>query len=187
MAEQTPNAGSGAGESKSPSVRPPDDQEEVYFEGAPSLKGEVGMLVVCGLIAVGLLVVAIVVGVFTGPVGFLVGTPVALLLGAAAFLYPVIVCRFKRYKITSYRIDFERGLLSKTIDTLELWHVEDIRFHQSMWDRILKVGTLTVVGNDDTSPNMIMKGLPDPRRLFDVLKSRVIAVKRQRGVLKLDT
>ena len=29
-----------------------------------------------------------------------------------------------------------------------------------------------------------MKGLPQPRPLFDSLKQRIIAVKRQRGVMK---
>jgi hypothetical protein len=31
-----------------------------------------------------------------------------------------------------------------------------------------------------------LKGLPNPRSLFESLKQRVIAVKRQRGVIKMD-
>ena len=87
-------------------------------------------------------------------------------------------------RMTEMRVG--RGILGKRIDTLELWHVEDIRFEQSFLDRILGVGNLMVVSHDDTTPKLMMHGLPDPRRLFETLKQRVIAVKRQRGVVKMD-
>lgn len=166
--------------------RPPQDTEEVYYEGAPSLKGEAGTMIVCGLVALGVVVAGVWIGILSGGLGFLL-LPAGLVVGAGVVAYPVLLNKTIRYKITNYRIDFERGLLSKRIDTLELWDVEDIKFRQSLWDRMLQVGTLTVFSNDDTTPNLEMKGLPEPRRLFDVLKQRVISVKRQRGVLKLDT
>lgn len=179
---RSPEDGGGGGGN-----RPPEDREEVYFDGSPSLKGEVGTLAVCGAIAVVLLAVAVAIGISTGGLGLLVAIPTALVVGAGVFLWPVLTTRVRRYKVTNYRIDYERGLLSKRIDTLELWHVEDIAFRQSLWERMLGVGTLTVMSDDDTMPELVMNGLPEPRKLFDLLKQRVIAVKRQRGVLKLDT
>ena len=89
--------------------------------------------------------------------------------------------------MTNYRIDYERGLIGKDIDTLELWHVEDIQFHQTFLDRLLAMGTITVISHDLTTPRLIMHSLPNSRHLFDQLKQRIIAVKRQRGVLKMDT
>lgn len=166
--------------------RPPADKEEVYFDGSPSMKGEVGTLIVCGLVGLVLLAVGVVVVMQAGW-GYWWVVLVALVLGVVVLGYPVVTTRLLRYKITNYRIDYERGLLSKSIDTLELWHVEDIQFRQSLWGRMLGVGTLVVISHDDTTPSLEMKGLPEPRKLFDVLKQRVISVKRQRGVLKLDT
>lgn len=165
--------------------KPPEDNEEVYYEGSPSLKGEVGSLIVYGAIALVILIAGFWGGIATGGLGFLM-LPLALLLAAGVVAYPVVMNKTKRFKITNYRIDYERGVLRKRIDTLELWHVEDIKFDQRIWERFLKVGTLTVVSHDDTNPNLEMRGLPDPRKLFDVLKQRVISVKRQRGVLKID-
>jgi len=92
-----------------------------------------------------------------------------------------------RYDITNYRIDYERGIFSKNIDTLELWHVEDINFHQSVIDRIVNTGDITVLSHDDTTPKLELNGSPNPRPLFESLKQRIIAVKRQRGVIKMDT
>jgi hypothetical protein len=98
----------------------------------------------------------------------------------------VMIVKSVRYRISNYRIDFERGIFGKKIDTLELWHVEDIHFEQSFLDRILGVGNITVVSHDDTTPRLVMIGIPNPRPLFETLKQRVIAVKRQRGVVKMD-
>jgi uncharacterized membrane protein YdbT with pleckstrin-like domain len=110
----------------------------------------------------------------------------AVVVGIVCFFIPILMTKTVRYRITNYRIDYERGLLSKNIDTLELWHVEDISFHQSLIDRILGVGNVTVISHDETMPRLVLASLPNPRHLFEQLKQRVIAVKRQRGVIKMD-
>jgi hypothetical protein len=51
---------------------------------------------------------------------------------------------------------------------------------------MLGVGTITIVSNDATTPRLELKSLPRPRPLFDSLKQRIIAVKRQRVVIKMD-
>jgi uncharacterized membrane protein YdbT with pleckstrin-like domain len=94
--------------------------------------------------------------------------------------------RAVRYRVSNYRIDLERGIFSKNIDTLELWHVEDIAFHQSLLNRILGVGYITIISHDDTTPKLVLQSVPRARELFDSLKQRIIAVKRQRGVIKMD-
>ena len=114
-------------------------------------------------------------------------TLIFILAGLACFIVPWLRTKMIRYRISNYRIDYERGLLGKNIDTLELWHVEDIRFNQTLIDRILGVGNITVISHDDTTPTLSLHGLPNPRPIFDNLKQRVIAVKRQRGVIKMDT
>jgi hypothetical protein len=168
--------------------KPADDREEVYFQGTPMIRGELGRLLTCTVI--GLLFIA-------GPFVYKAvakGNPMppwwvtlaCVVAGLAIMTIPWFLTKFIHYRISNYRIDFERGLLSKNIDTLELWHVEDISFHQSLLDRILGVGTITVISHDDTNPRLHLKSLPKARPLFDQLKQRVIAVKRQRGVIKMD-
>lgn len=166
--------------------RPADDREEIYFEGSPRLRGELGRVALCWLLGL-----ALIVG---GPVLLFAGPSrlpwyVALLISIAGLLlalWPVLVARTTRYRISNYRIDFERGIFSKRIDTLELWHVNDIDFRQSLLERILDVGRITVLSGDDTTPELPMRGIPSPRRVFESLKQRIIAVKRQRGVIKMD-
>jgi uncharacterized membrane protein YdbT with pleckstrin-like domain len=158
-----------------------DEREEVYYEGSPSLWGSVGQLLLCGLLAV-----AAVIGGFA-LAGFGWYLPVlGLLVAAALVVMPVLLVRSTHYRVTSYRIDYERGLLSKSIDTLELWHVEDIKFYQTLLNRLLGIGQISVISGDNTTPQLMLQAIPAPRPVFDALKQRIITVKRQRGVIKID-
>jgi len=158
------------------------EREAVYYEGSPALRSALGALLGAGAAAL-----ALVIGSF-----FLATTArwwipvVGLLLGAALVVLPILLVRVVHYRITSYRIDYERGLFSKSIDTLELWHIEDLSFRQSLWERILNVGRINVLSHDVSTPELVLRGLPNPRPVFESLKERVIVVKRQRGVIKLD-
>jgi membrane protein YdbS with pleckstrin-like domain len=162
----------------------PDDREEVYFEGSPPVRALTGKIFLFGLIGVALLALAILlIDKHTGPWWLKLGIIVIALLVP---LIPWVMSKRVRYRITNYRIDYERGLLAKNIDTLELWHVEDLHFHQSLLERILNVGSIHIISHDESIPNLDLFGIPNPRPLYETLKQRVIAVKRQRGVIKMD-
>jgi uncharacterized membrane protein YdbT with pleckstrin-like domain len=109
-----------------------------------------------------------------------------IVVALVAWCIPWLESRSIRYRISNYRIDYERGLIAKNIDTLELWHVEDLHFHQSLLDRVMDLGTITVTSKDEAMPKLELFGIPNPRPIYELLKQRVIAVKRQRGVMKID-
>src|SRR3954468_9739838 len=157
--------------------KPADDKEEVYFEGSPLLRGDLGRLFIFAIIAAILVAIPILNSRFKWfampPWGWIV----AIALAIICLIIPYLMIKAVRYRITNYRVDFERGLLSKSIDTLELWHVEDIKFHQSMFERLMGVGSIAIVSHDDTTPQLALKGLPNPRVIFESLKQRIIAVK----------
>lgn len=173
---QIPDGASAVGQGQ-----PEAGEEVVYFDGRPALRGHFGILLACVLLAA-----AIVAGaaIFLAQVAWILWA--AVVLAVVLVAVPVIVIRSVRYRISNYRIDYERGLLSRTLDTLELWHIEDLSMHQSLMDRILGIGQITVLSHDDTTPRMNLQALPNPRPVFETLKQRIITVKRQRGVIKLD-
>jgi membrane protein YdbS with pleckstrin-like domain len=162
------------------------DPEKVYYEGSPLVRGNIGSLLLFFLIGALFIAVPFLYRHFENqwPVWWL--TIACVVIGLVLLIAPMIWARTIRYRISNYRIDYERGLLGKTIDTTELWHVDDIRFHQSFVERLLGVGTITVFASDQTTPAMPLRGLPKPREIFDALKARVIAIKRSRGVIKMD-
>jgi len=170
-----------------PPHAPPDDTESIYFDGRPLFGGRPAEVI--GLLLLGILfLVSPIILYFTmhhWPAHIVSG--VLMIIGVALLIAPAIITKQLRYRISNYRIDFERGLLSKDISTLELWHVEDLSFHQSIVDRLLGIGSIRVLSHDDTMPNLNIRGIPNARTIFEELKQRVIAVKRQSGVLKVDT
>jgi membrane protein YdbS with pleckstrin-like domain len=166
--------------------KPADDKEEIYFAGRPVLRASMGQLL--GWTLAGLVAIAVpMVWHATQP-----ASPhwavwlICIVLGIGLILVPMLIQKTVHYRISNYRIDYEHGLASKTIDTLELWHVDDIKFYQSLLDRMMNTATITVMSHDKTTPQLVLHGVPNPRPLFESLKQRVIAVKRQRGVIKMD-
>jgi hypothetical protein len=162
------------------------DTEEVYFEGSPLLRAEMGHLILWALAGILLLAIPITNWVhfhYSFPwwlsLGFIV-------VGIALFFMPVMLRKSLRYRITNYRVDITTGVLSRNVETLELWHVEEPRLHQSIMNRLVGVGTITLSSHDPNLPRMILHGLPRPQELFRLIEQRVIAVKRQPGVMKVD-
>jgi membrane protein YdbS with pleckstrin-like domain len=158
----------------------PADDEVVYYQGSPPPRGLGAKMLLWPLAGAVMLVLPLNIHM-TG-----LHAAACIFMGFGLAMLPGFWAKTIRYRITNYRIDYERGVLSRDIDTLELWHVEDIHFHQSPWDRLLRVGSIRITSRDEKIPELLLRGLPRPRPLYDTLKQRVIAVKRARGVIKVD-
>jgi membrane protein YdbS with pleckstrin-like domain len=78
-----------------------------------------------------------------------------------------------RYKLTLRRIELERGILSKSVESLELWRVLDLKFSQNVFDRILGVARITVMSTDQSTPELVIYGLPNGRAIFERLRDAV--------------
>ena len=166
--------------------RPADDEETVYFEGSPLMRGELGTFLLCIVGGAVLMAAPFIYNALQDPAPPWWVYLICILAGLAVWAIPWVVTRSVRYRVTNYRIDYERGVLTRQVDTIELWHVDDVSFKQGLIDRVLGVGDITVLSDDKTTPRLTLDGVPNPRPLFDQLKQRIIAVKRQRGVIKMD-
>jgi hypothetical protein len=163
----------------------PADAEEIYYQGSPLVRGLGEQQLLWPLAGLVFIAAPFLLHHFNVPPPVFVWLG-CLLIGFFLPLVPVIHARSIRYRISNYRIDYERGLISKDIDTLELWHVEDLHLHQTLFQRLLGVGSIRVTSHDETLPELMLRGVPHPRPLYETLKQRVIAVKRARGVIKVD-
>ena len=88
----------------------------------------------------------------------------------------------KRYRITDRTIDYEVGVLSKRVETLQLWRVQDLDFRQSLFERMLGIATIHVFTKDVTDPEVLLRGLPASREIFDRLKDACDVARQQRVV-----
>lgn len=85
-----------------------------------------------------------------------------------------------RYKITDRTIDYEAGLLTRRIETLQLWRVLDIDLRQTFMQRLLDVAEIRVFTKDASDPELVIRGLPASRELFEALKNAAELARQQR-------
>jgi membrane protein YdbS with pleckstrin-like domain len=59
--------------------------------------------------------------------------------------------RMTKITISNDRVHYEQGLLSKTTRTVELAKVQDVRVHQTLWQRLFDIGNLSLETAGSTS------------------------------------
>jgi uncharacterized membrane protein YdbT with pleckstrin-like domain len=95
------------------------------------------------------------------------------LVGIPGLVWNYLVQITTKYKISLRRVEYEHGVLSKHVDSLELWRVLDVRYNQNLIDRMLGNAKITLIGTDQTDPELVMYGLPNHRQLFEKLRDAV--------------
>jgi len=126
-------------------------------------------------IALGLLAVVI------WAAGWFSGLAVHPVLVGAAGLLPIlaaVLCQWLVTISTEYRVfddslEVESGIVSRTIENIQLFRVRDLGLHQSILDRLLNVGTVSVSSTDHSAPHLPLKGVDDPRELYETLRELV--------------
>lgn len=163
---------------------PTPTEEEVFFDGSPSWVGRTGPLLISFAIAALLVVIPIILQLMGHGQWWAIAG--GIVLAIIVLMLQVLVQQSLRYRITNYRIDYQRGLLTRQIDSVELWYVDHINFRQSLLERFTGVGTIELTTNDERMPHLIMHSIPSGLQVFEHLKSSALAAKRQRGLIELD-
>lgn len=73
---------------------------------------------------------------------------------------------FTKITVTGDKLRYETGLLSKTTRTIQLSKVQDVRVDQTLLQRILRIGDLSIETAGETSRLMI-SGIDDPQETAD--------------------
>jgi membrane protein YdbS with pleckstrin-like domain len=87
-----------------------------------------------------------------------------------------------RYKITERTIDYELGVLTRRVETLQLWRVQDLDLRQTLMDRLLGVAEIRIFTKDASDPEIVLRGLPASREIFEALKNAAELSRQQRVV-----
>ena len=137
--------------------------EQVIFEGHPSwrsildfyLKGLAVVVVVCLLTGFG-----------TRLFGDEVDAGLVSLLAVIGVALVILIGFIKRvttsYTITNHRLHIKRGIVSRTIQETRLERVQNVNYHQGVFQRILQIGDVdfdTAAGDDY---NFTFAGVAEP-------------------------
>lgn len=79
-----------------------------------------------------------------------------------------------RYRLTTYRLFRETGILSRHMNEIELIRVDDVSVRQNLIQRIFNVGVITVVApTDQTEPRLDLVGVRNPIEIKEQIRTHV--------------
>ena len=102
-------------------------------------------------------------------------------LGIAGLVY-WLESRSTRYEITTQRVRIERGMLSKSMQDIELYRIDDIVIEQPVGMRVLGQGRLILRSTDRSLPEVRIAGVPGFASLADRLREHALKDRERRGI-----
>ncbi|MGY1807084.1 PH domain-containing protein [Blastococcus sp. SYSU D00669] len=85
---------------------------------------------------------------------------VALLLLLVLVVVPLLRWRTTHYVVTTHRLLFRQGILARHGRDIGLSRITDVSYRQTLWDRIINSGTLTIESAGDSGAT-VLKSIPD--------------------------
>lgn len=140
----------------------PDEQK--LWEGGPAWTYFLGHLL-AGVVSLVVGLTLLLHGKF-GWVGAVFAL-VALVPPAVAWIQRISVL----YTVTSQRAVVERGLLSRHVWEIELANVRDIQLHQSIVQRLLRMGTLEISSAGRDTAEVVFRTIPHPDKVKEIIRS----------------
>ena len=92
-------------------------------------------------------------------------------LGVLLLLSWYVKTRMDKLQITSHKIQWEHGLLSKSYVDLDIQEVRTIILHQNITQRFFRSGEIQVFTAGD-QPEIIVHGLPYPTRIKEIIEEQ---------------
>jgi len=90
----------------------------------------------------------------------LVVVAVAVLLGLFTVAVPLLRWRTTHYVITTHRLLYRTGVLARSGRDIGLSRITDVAYRQSLWDRVVDSGTVTIETAGEGGPT-VFSAIPD--------------------------
>ena len=168
--------------------------EETLWRGTPSPILLIGKLAVLLLILIGIPLVAYLFASTLGDdvekagnlrtAGWVIAGVLAL-VQLAVLLVAWLKLRSTLYIVTNQRVMIEEGILSKTVNEIDLRYVDDSQFFQGLMDRILGIGNVTLHSSDANTPTYMLRSIRDPRAVRELIRAHAYQIS-QRQIITRD-
>jgi uncharacterized membrane protein YdbT with pleckstrin-like domain len=99
-----------------------------------------------------------------------------------AYIFYWLATLSTHYEITTQRIRIERGLLSKTKDSIELFRIDHFDLHKPLGMRLLGFCLLHLRSTDTNFPSVMLYGIPELESLADTLRECGLRERARRRV-----
>jgi membrane protein YdbS with pleckstrin-like domain len=83
------------------------------------------------------------------------------------------------YKVTNQRVLIESGVLSRSLEEIDMRSIDDIEFSQTFLERIFGIGKVFIVSTDKVAPRLALIGIQDPRQTREMIRSAAYQVSQR--------
>lgn len=180
---------------------PPPAEETEIFDVSPRLLGYLGRIIwnliwiAAGIAAwqylSGLSTLAEIKGLetFASELGTYQLTPnapyIALILslfGGLGLLRVFVESMFNRYRLTTERLFLRTGFISRHSEEIELFRIKDVSVRQGVLHRLVGAGNVTVLSSDDSTPWVLLRGVPRPNEIKEQIRQGSRAARKREGM-----
>jgi len=110
----------------------------------------------------------------------------ALVLPVPWAFWRWLTTRCTRFEITSQRLRLRSGVFTRTLEEIEVYRVKDTTEKQSLLQRLVGVGTVTVYSSDRTLPELSLHNIRGHDEARDLIRAQTERMRRARKVRELD-
>ena len=103
-----------------------------------------------------------------------------LLLAIPLVVVPFLRWRTTHYVVTSHRVMVRRGILAKSGKDITLSKITDVSFQQTLFDRIIRSGTLNIESAGD-SADELLRNIPRSDEVQQLINRLIDEDARRRG------
>ncbi|UOY01196.1 PH domain-containing protein [Blastococcus sp. PRF04-17] len=97
---------------------------------------------------------------------------IAVVLLFFTVLIPWLRWRTTHYVVTTHRLLFRQGILARSGRDIALSRITDVSFRQSLWERMIRSGTLAIESAGDSGAT-VLRQIPDSDRVQQLLNHMV--------------
>jgi uncharacterized membrane protein YdbT with pleckstrin-like domain len=106
---------------------------------------------------------------------------------AALFaIWEYLVIKNIEYTLTDERIILSTGVLSKTVQNLEIFRVKDIRLDRPFFLRIFHLSTLFIVSSDQTNKFIRLRAIKNGQEIMEQIRTLSEERREIKGVKEFD-
>ena len=116
-----------------------------------------------------------------------------LWLGLSAAALLILVWKWlenmaAKYEITEERLIIRRGIISKSIDEIELYRIKDVRIEFTIINQIAGIGRITISSSDETTRDgdLVLADISRAQERRETLRRLVDTARQKRRVREID-
>lgn len=101
-------------------------------------------------------------------------------------IYAFFKTKTTKLTLTSQRLRIRTGILSTTLEEIELYRVRDTAMTQSFIQRVAGLGTVTMETTDTSMPHVAIEHVSKPMELRETIRKAVERVRRVQRVREIE-